>query len=240
VQHQAMGQKMSGLPSPQDIAVKILIWLSAPAVIVMIFTSFLAAAGWLTLGRTSVRYTMIASQRAGETVRHWTSARQRAMVSLLAASTGFVAVSYSLSQLVGVTYEKIGHSHQSIAYGFKFDAGFLVSQLLEYQRWTRLSMWTLVGVLVSIFVLNFANLSGALLLRESIRLIWRIILALGLVASLLLVLDGCSVLVLGVQHHYDNYRPSMALFYAFWVGCLWLLPCFAAVIDGASEKVFSG
>jgi hypothetical protein len=230
---------MSGLPSPEDIAIKILVWLSAPAVIITIFTSFLAAAGWLTLGRTSVRYTMVAAQRAGDTVRQWTSARQRAMVGLLAASTGFVAVSYSASQLAGVTYEKIGQSHQSIAYGFTFDAGFLVSQLLEYQRWTRLSMWVLVAVLASIFALNLANLTDAHLLRGFIRIIWCVILGLGLVASLLLALDGCSVLVLGMGHH-NNYRPSMALLYALWVGCLWLLPCFATIIDSTSEKLFSG
>ena len=230
---------MSGLPSPGDIAVEILVWLSAPAVIVTILTSLLAAAGWLSLGRTSVRYATITRQRAGETVRQWTSARQRAMVGLLVASTGFVAVSYSLSQLAGVTYEKIGQSHQSIAYGFNFDAGFLVSQLLEYQRWTRLSMWVLIGVLASIFALNFANLTGAHLLRGFTRLIWGAILGSGLAASLLLVLDGCSVLILGMGHH-DNYRSSMALLYALWVGCLWLLPCFAAFIDSASEKVFSG
>jgi hypothetical protein len=114
-----------------------------------------------------------------------------------------------------------------------------VSQLLEYQRWTRLSMWVLVGVLASIFALNLANLTDAHLLREFIRIIWRVILGLGLVASLLLALDGCSVLVLGMGHK-NNYRPSMALLYALWVGCLWLLPCFTAAIDSASEKVFSG
>jgi hypothetical protein len=230
---------MSGLPSPEDIAIKIFVWLSAPAVIVTIFTSFLAATGWLTLGRTSARYTMIATQRAGETVRHWTSARQRALVGLLAASAGFVAVSYSASQLAGVTYEKIGQSHQSIAYGFQFDAGFLVSQLLEYQRLTRLSVWVLIGVLASIFALNLANLTDAHLLRAIVRLIWGAILGLGLAASLLIALSGCSVLLLGVGHQ-DNYRPSTALLYALWVGCLWLLPCFAAAIDSASEKVFSG
>jgi hypothetical protein len=230
---------MSGLPSPEDIAIKILIWLSAPAVIVTIFTSFLAAAGWLSVGRASVGATQRAGEKLQEKLRHWTSARQRAMVGLLTASTGLVAVSYSASQLAGVTYEKIGQSHQSIAYGFTFDADFLVSQLLEYQRWTRLSMWVLVGVLASIFALNLANLTGAHLMREFIRIIWRVILGLGLAASLLLVLSGCSVLVLGMGHH-DNYRPSMALLYALWVGCLWLLPCFAASIDSASEKVFSG
>lgn len=230
---------MSGLLSPGDIGVKILVWLSAPAVIVTIFTSFLAASGWFSIGRTSVRYTMIATQRAGETVRHWTSARQRAMASLLAASTGFVAVSYSLSQLAGVTYERIGQGSQSIAYGFKFDEGFLVSQLLEYQRWTRFSIWTLACVLVSIFALNLANLIGAQLLRSFIRFAWKIILGLGLAASLVMVLDGCSVLFLGAQHQ-DNYRASMALFYALWACCLWLLPGLAVVIDHASESVFSG
>src|ERR1019366_8151111 len=164
--------RMNGLPSPEDIAVKIIIWLSAPAVIVTIFTSFLAATGWLTLGRTSARYAQIATQRAGATVQHWTSARQRAMVVLLAASAGFVAVSYSTSQLAGVTYEKIGQSHQSIAYGFELNAGFLVSQLLEYQRWTRLSIWVLVGVLASIFALNLANLTDAHFLGGFIRLVW--------------------------------------------------------------------
>jgi hypothetical protein len=230
---------MSGLPSPEDIAIKILVWLSAPAVIVTIYTSFLAAVGWITIGRKSVQYAQRAGNWTGETVRHWTSARQRAMVGLLTASTGFVAVSYSASQLAGVTYEEIGQSHQSIARGFTFDAGFLVSQLLEYQRWTRLSMWVLVGVLASIFVLNFANLTDANLLREFIRVIWRIILGIGLVASLLLLLDGCSVLVLGTAHK-DNYKASMALLYALWVGCLWLLPCLAVAVDSASEKVFSG
>ena len=150
---------MSGLPSPQDIVVKVLVWLSAPAVIVMIYTSFLAAIGWYTVGRAGVRYTVIAGKRARETARHWTSSRQRSMVRLLAASTGFVAVAYSLSQLAGVTYEKINHG-ESIASGFSFDAGFLVSRLLGYQHLTRLSVWTFVGALTSIFVLNFANLTG--------------------------------------------------------------------------------
>lgn len=229
---------MSDLPSPEDIAIKILVWLSAPAVIVTIFTSLLAVAGWFTLGRTSVHYTVLATQRAGERARDWTSARQRAMVGLLAASTGFVAVSYSASQLAGVTYEKIGQNHQSIASGSTFDAGFLVSHLLEYQHWTLLSTWVLVGVLASIFTLNLANLTGAKSLADFITFIWKIILGVGLFASPLIVLAGISVLLLGMGHQ-DNYKTSMALLYALWVGCLWLLPCFAAAVDIASKKVFS-
>jgi hypothetical protein len=230
---------VSGLPSPEDIMVKVLFWLGTSAVIVMIFTSCLAVAGWLSLGRSSVRYVRIGARRAGETVRDWTSARQRAMVRLLAASTGFVAVSYSLSQLAGITYEKLGPGRQPLSSGVTpFDAGFLMSQLLEYQHFTRFSIWTVAGVLASIFMLNFANLIDAHRLRNFIRFIARIVLGTGLAVSVLVVLNGLGVLVEGLNHQ-NNFKPSMVVLYALWAVCLWLLPCFAVGIDGASEKTFS-
>jgi hypothetical protein len=227
---------MSGLPSPEDLAVKVLLWIGAPAVVVTAYTSVLAGIGWISVGRSSARNLSTARARTRATLRDWTTVRQRATVRLIAASAAFVAVAYSLTQLAGVTYERIG-DNPSIAEGLSFDAGFLVSQLLGYQHWTRLSGWAVFAALASIFLLNVANLIGSVALRKFIAFVWGVALLPGMLLGFLLILDGVCVLILGLTHS-DNYQPSMAVLYALWVACLFALPWLAERIQHSSEDLF--
>jgi hypothetical protein len=227
---------MTGLPSPEDVAVKILVWIGAPAILIALYTSLLALLGWVSLVKSSRRNVSLAVRRTRETLRDWTTARQRAAVRLVAASTLFVAVAYSLTQLAGVTYEKVD-GNTSIADGLSFDGTFLFSQLVGYQHWTRLSAWTVLAALLSIFLLNVANLIRLTGLRKLITLVWGVVLGLGMLFGLLLILAGVCVLLLGLTH-YDNYQPSMAILYALWVGCLFLLPWLAERVQRGSVDLF--
>jgi hypothetical protein len=227
---------MNGLLSPEDIAVRVLLWLGAPAVIVAIYTSVLAFLGWVSLGKSSARGVSTAVARTRQTAVDWSSERQRATVKFIAASTAFVAVAYSLTQLAGVTYEKIGHNH-SIAEGMTFNASYLVSELLGYQHWTRLSAWTVLSALVSIFLLNVAGLIRAPALRGFVAVIWTVVLVPGAFAALLVAIAGACVLILGLTHQ-NNYQPSMAVLYLLWVVCLLSLPLLGSKIMTEIERMF--
>jgi hypothetical protein len=227
---------MNGLPSPEDITVRVLIWLGAPAVIVTIYTSVFAFLGWVSLGKSGARGVSTAAARIRQTAVDWSSERQRATMKFIAASTAFVAVVYSLTQLAGVTYEKIGR-HLSIAEGLTFNAGYLVSELLGYQHWTRLSAWTVLAALVSIFLLNVAGLFRAPTLSGFVTVIWAIVLVPGAFAALLVALAGASVLILGLTHQ-DNYQPSMAVLYLLWVVCLLSLPLLGRKIVSEIDRMF--
>ena len=159
-----------------------------------------------------------------------------ATVSLIAASTVFVALAYSLTQLAGVTYEKIGHK-PSIAEGLSFRAPYLISELLDYQHWTRLSAWTVLAALLSIFLLNVTGLIGASHLRGFIIFVWAIVLVPGVLLGLLLALDGLIVMTLGFMHQ-NGYQPSMAVLYLLWVACLLALPLLGSKIVRESERIF--
>jgi hypothetical protein len=110
---------MSGLPSPEDVAIQLLKWLSAPVIVIVLFTSLLALLGWVSFLRSSVRYATSAALRTRETVQYWTTFRQRAFLRLTLASTLFLAIFYSLVQLAQVTYEKTSNGY-SIAEGLVF------------------------------------------------------------------------------------------------------------------------
>jgi hypothetical protein len=223
---------MDGLPSPQDIVVRVLVWLGAPGLIVTIYISVFALFGWISLGKATARkFARTQQQIVGRS-----SKRQRGTVSFIAASAIFVAITYSLTQLIGVTYEKIGH-HLSIAEGLTFNGRYLLSELIGYQHWTRLSAWAVFAALISIFLLNVADLIDMPGLRQFITFIWAIVLIPGAFATLLLALDGISVLILGLLHQ-DNYQPSMAILYLLWVACLLSLPALGGKIVADSKRMF--
>jgi hypothetical protein len=226
---------MGGLPAPEDLAVRVLVWLGAPALIIAIFTSVLAFFGWISAAKSSVRNVSLTVTRARQVFTYWTSERQRAAVTLVLASTLFTAIAYSLTQLMGVTYQNFGHGG-SIAEGMKFGSSYLTSHLLGYEHWTPLSAWTVVGALVSIFLLNVANLIGASRLRSAVMAPWGLTLGLGVIAGALIGFAGFCVLILGLMHA-DNYQSSMAILYLLWVICLLSLPWLAIKIVSASERV---
>ena len=228
---------MPGLLSPEDVTVRVLLWIGAPLVIVTIFTSFLAFLGWVSFVKSSVRTVSTAATRTRELIVYWTTELQWAVVRLIAASAIFTALAYSATQLAGVTYEKVGQQ-RSIAEGMDFDSGYLVSQLLGYQHWTRLSAWTVTGVLVSIFFVNAFTLAGITWLKNVIAfgVAWLVTLPCALF-GLLVGFSGIFVLILGLTHS-NGYRPSMATLYLLWVVCLVPLHPLWAVIAYLSEQVF--
>jgi hypothetical protein len=220
------------LPEPEDVGEKILVWLGLPSLVVGAYTFVLALLAWRDFVKNRARDV----RAARENLRRWTTYRQRATVRLIAAGAAFVAVAYSLTQLAGVTYERIG-DHPSIAEGLSFDSGYLFAQLVGYQHWTRLSAWTVAAALASIFLLNVANLVGATGLRKLITALWGLVLLPAVLAGCLLALDGVCVLILGLTHA-DNYQPSMTWLYALWVGCLFALPWLGDEIRDASAAAF--
>jgi hypothetical protein len=227
---------MSGIPSPEDVAVKVLVWLAAPTVLVLAFTSFLAVLGWFSFGRATARYVSVAAANVRSTTVYWTTERQRTFAKLVSAGATFIALAYTLSQLAEVTYHKVG-SNISIAEGLSFDWHYLVDQLLDYRHWTPISEWTILAVVGSIALLNVADLAGIRLLRGLLSLVWATTLGLGLLGACLLGLDAVCVLLLGLTHS-DNYQPSMTVLYVLWIVPLVALPRLATIIDESSKLVF--
>jgi hypothetical protein len=135
-----------------------------------------------------------------------------------------------------VTYQEIGHN-PSIAEGLTFNSRYLVSELLGYQHWTRLSAWTVVAALVSVFLIGATALLRVSRLRKLIVFLWGAALIPGALGGLMLALDGAIVLILGLLHQ-NNYKPSMALLYLLWVTCLWLLPWLGDNIVRQSQQIF--
>jgi hypothetical protein len=227
---------MVGLPSPEDLVVKVLVWFSVPTSVVAVFTSALAAAGWLKVGRSSLRSAVNAKTQARLIVQRGSTGRQRALVGFIVSSGLFLAIAYSLSQLAGVTYEKLNNG-ESIATGLQVSSSFLISRLLGYQHWNPVSFWTVACALTSIFALNFADLNGGGGLRAAIVFIWRYILLLGAILGVLVVIDGCSVIVLGATHS-NGYKASTSLLYALWAICLWSLPWLGSAINRTSRGIY--
>jgi hypothetical protein len=225
------------IPDTEAALAALLKWLGFPAVIIALYLSFLHLLGWLEFWKKSVRNVSTAQNRARQTFRAWTTARQRAAAGLVVASAAFVAMAYSVAQLFGVTYQKLG-GHRSIAEGLSFDAGYLFGQLVGYQHWTRTSAWAVIAALGSIFVLTFANLAGSKGLHHLVAWPWNLVLGLGMIAGGLLAIDGLCVLVLGLTHS-DNYQPSMAWLYGLWVFCLFALPWLGQRIVDDSRRLFA-
>lgn len=101
--------------------------------------------------------------------------------------------------------------------------------------WTqrRVPHWASVRQRALVRLVNFADLIGARRLRA-----WPTVLGLGALLSLVLALAGLAVLIQGLMHS-GIYKPSMALLYALWITCLWILPLSSIVIDDASKQLYS-
>jgi hypothetical protein len=220
------------LLEPADIGEKLLVWLGLPSVVVGVITLLLALLAWWDFLKKRTQDV----RAARENLRQWTSFRQRATARLVAAGAGFVAVAYSLSQLAGVTYERVS-GQRSIAEGQRFDSSYLFVQLIGYQHWTRLSTWTVLAALVSVFLLNVANLIGSSRLRSLITTLWGLVLLPAVIAGFLMVLAGVCVLILGLTRR-DAYQPSMTWLYAIWAACLFALPWLGMVVKVSSAEAF--
>lgn len=225
-----------GLWSPQDVVVKIIIWLGAPALVVIVFNSIFALLGWKSFLRSTTRIGVSAGRSAWVNLHYWTTERQRAFAKLILASSGFVAVAYSFAQLMGWFVTSVRDT-PAVWKQDHVDWHFVLQQVLDYQRWGPESRWTVLGSAVAIALLNLADLSNLGGLRSVIVGVGYVVLGAALIGACFVGLTAAP-LAIGVLFMPDAPIWLLAL-ELIAIACLTALPYLGRAINGASMRAYT-
>jgi hypothetical protein len=197
-----------------------------------------ALLGWWSFFQQAVRYSTAAATTARDTVRYWTTDRQRAFVTLLFSSLCFATVVYLLAQLIDftVTDGLTGPtSFMRVDYSVPWQSVF--EQALSYNRWTVYSQWALLGTAVSIGLLQVAHLADIGPLESAIVGTWTLVLGIGILcAAYLAICAAC--LAIGVGLRSADAPVWLLVLMVAAIAFLALLPRLATVIREASGTAY--
>jgi hypothetical protein len=226
----------TGLLSPGDVAVKVMVWFGAPAIMVLTFSSILILLNWKSFLQSTARVGASASRAALANLRYWTTERQRAFVKLTVASSAFIAVAYSFSQLVGWFVTSL---RETPAFWKQdhIDWHIVLDQILVYQRWSAESRWTVLGSAILIALLNIADLCDLHALRNLIVGLGYAVLGTALVAACFGALGWAAPLLIGIL--FMHAPVWLLVLELIAIACLAVLPYLGRTIRDASRRAYT-
>lgn len=221
-------EKMSLIPSPDDLLAQLALWLGLPTVVVVAYMTIMTAVDWFRRLASAATVGRSAGRSVLQLVVERTPSTFRRLIALAVSQGILLALTYSISKLALVTLDR------GLDQGSFYVTGDVVDAVITYDAW---SPWSQRAVLLVACCLALLNM-GALSQNPGMRFVGSLPLHPLKVATLglgvLAMLPGVLVFIMGAFHS-SGYTVDMSYLYGLWVALLLGWSRFADIAMAASE-----